>query len=333
MYFFTFKTTALEQQFYHIDDDLLVKYLLGEATASEQTAVEAWQQADAANLQHYLQLQEVWEANKTLESTTAVDENAAWQRFQQRVKAAQPGSGKRFGWWRVAAAAVLLAGLITAGWLVQNREKPVREYTLQTNSRVSADSLPDGSVITLNRNTRISRKEKFNGPERRVRLETGEAFFKVAPDKEHPFVIDMQEVQVTVVGTSFNIRREKNTTIVVVETGVVKVTSGGQTAELRAGEQLTVQNGQPPAAKKPVQDKLYNYYRTREFVCDNTPLWRLVEVLNEAYDAQITIGRKALNDLRLDATFTNESLAQVLEVIRLTFDVQVIQKDGQIILQ
>jgi ferric-dicitrate binding protein FerR (iron transport regulator) len=88
------------------------------------------------------------------------------------------------------------------------------------------------------------------------------------------------------------------------------------------------------ATKEAVTDKLYNYYRSKEFVCDDTPLWKLVQVVNEAYDAKIIIGRKELNDMRLTTTFNNESLEKVLEIIHLTFDITVTKKeDGQIILQ
>jgi ferric-dicitrate binding protein FerR (iron transport regulator) len=57
-----------------------------------------------------------------------------------------------------------------------------------------------------------------------------------------------------------------------------------------------------------------------------------VEVLNEAYNARITIGRKELAGLRLDATFNNESLDKILEIIHLTFDIRVTRQDDQIIL-
>ena len=86
--------------------------------------------------------------------------------------------------------------------------------------------------------------------------------------------------------------------------------------------------------KEAVSDKLYNYYRSKEFVCDETPLWKLVQVLNEAYDSKIIIGRKELNEKRITTTFYNESLEKILEIIHLTFDITVIKKeDGQIILQ
>ena len=161
----------------------------------------------------------------------------------------------------------------------------------------------------------------------------GEAFFNVKPDKKKPFIITVNDVQVEVVGTSFNIKNEYGSTEVIVETGIVRVTKNGKTIELVAGEKLLLAVDDSIATKETVSDKLYNYYRSKEFVCDNTPLWKLVEVLNEAYDANINIGRKELNDFRLNTTFNNESLDKVLEIIHLTFDITVVRKDGQIILQ
>ena len=80
-------------------------------------------------------------------------------------------------------------------------------------------------------------------------------------------------------------------------------------------------------------ERLYNYYRTREFVCDNTPLWKLVAVLNEAYGANIVIGRDALRNMPLTTTFNNESLERILDIIRTTFDITVVRQNNTIILQ
>ena len=65
--------------------------------------------------------------------------------------------------------------------------------------------------------------------------------------------------------------------------------------------------------KEQVTDKLYNYYRTKQFVCDDTPLWKLVEVVNEAYNSNILIGDPAIRNLTITTTFDNESLDQVLQ--------------------
>jgi ferric-dicitrate binding protein FerR (iron transport regulator) len=195
------------------------------------------------------------------------------------------------------------------------------------------DTLSDGSVITLNKRSTVTYPSKFKGNTRAIALK-GEAFFNVAPDKKKPFIISVNDVQVSVVGTSFNIKSENGNTEVVVETGIVQVTKSGKTVELNAGEKIIMPANDSSATKEKVSDKLYNYYRSKEFVCDETPLWKLVQVLNEAYDSKIIIGRKELNDKRITTIFYNESLEKILEIIHLTFDITVIKKeDGQIILQ
>lgn len=311
-----------------------MKYLLQEADEAERAAVLAWLQADEQNRVYYHQLQQVWETSKALAATTSVDENLAWQRFQQRVATARAPKASRRSFFglRAAAAVLLLVALSITIYLGVNKENPPAEKWVQTQQQVLSDSLPDGSVVTLNKKSAVAYPETFRGNTRNVTLK-GEAFFKVAPDPAKPFVIQVRDVLVTVVGTSFNIRSDSLQTVVVVETGVVQVTRAGQTTTLRAGEQLRVYAGNRSAVKEAVSDQLYAYYRTKTFVCDDTPLRTLVQVLNEAYDTHIVIGRQELNDLRLNATFNNESLEQVLTVIQLTFDVQVIKKDGEVILK
>lgn len=336
-YLFIFNTTTLEQRFYHIDDDLLVKHLLGEASPEEDKAVNEWMNENATHREYYNQFKKIWDQSKAIAAESTIDVNKAWERFQSRL-AAQYESPKilkrnRFSWMRIAASVVLVVGLgVITYFLVNNPVEP-KEMIAQSGQNILVDTLPDGSVITLNKKSTVTYPSKFKGNKRTIALK-GEAFFDVAPDKNKPFIISVNDVQVTVVGTSFNIKSENGNTEVVVETGIVQVGKSGKTVELTAGEKIVISTNDSNATKEAVSDKLYNYYRTKEFVCDDTPLWKLVQVLNEAYDANIVIGRKELNDKKLTTTFVNESLDQVLEVIHLTFDITVIKKeDGQIILQ
>jgi len=313
-----------------------VKHLLGEASPGEEDAVNEWMNENAANKEYYDQLKKVWDNSKKLAADSTLDVDKAWERFQKRVadqnETPKALSRSRFSWMRIAASIILIVGLgIAAYFMINNKE--AKEMVAQTGQNVLVDTLPDGSVITLNKRSTVTYLSKFKGNTRAIALK-GEAFFNVAPDKKKPFIISVNDVQVTVVGTSFNIKTENGNTEVVVETGIVQVTRSGKTVELIAGEKIVMSANDSNAAKEKVSDKLYNYYRSKEFVCDDTPLWKLVQVVNEAYNVKIIIGRKELNDKTLTTTFYNESLEQVLEVIRLTFDITVIKKeDGQIILQ
>lgn len=323
----------MSPNFYHITDDLLVKYLLGEASAPERAQVEEWLAEDEENRAYYSQLQRVWEMSQTLAYKGDADTEAAWQRFRTRIY----GGGqeavirpvRRFAWWRVAALFVLIIGAAILTYTLVNREAPVEQLSLRSTDRPLSDTLSDGSVVMLNKNSVITYPSRFREDTRTIALQ-GEAFFEVTPSKEQPFVVTVNDVTIKVVGTSFNVRSEGGETEVIVETGVVQVTRAGKTVELRPKEKVTIEPRDTTLVKEAETEELYNYYRTREFVCDGTPLWKLVDVLGEAYDARIVIDRPSLRGLPLTATFNNESLDQVLEVISLTFGITVTREGDTI---
>ena len=115
----------------------------------------------------------------------------------------------------------------------------------------------------------------------------------MSTDKRRPFIITVNDVTVKVVGTSFNIKSFEGKTEVIVETGIVEVEKKNLKVMLQSNEKVTVPNSDSTFTKENSTDKLYTYFRSKEFVCDATPLWKVVEVLNEAYDAQIIIEKKA----------------------------------------
>ena len=311
-----------------------MKYLLGEASDPEKQTVLDWIATDAANKRYFDQFKLIWDTSKELVLDSPVDENKAWQRFQQRVQPKTATPVKRIGFTplRIAAAIALLIGMTIGGYLVYNSLNPPKELYIYAEHQVVKDTLPDGSVVTLNKRSLLSFPQKFKGNKREVVLK-GEAFFNVQPDKQKPFIIYAGDADITVVGTSFNVKSIDGNTEVVVETGIVRVTKNGQTIELKAGERTTLTKETKTPVKEAVTDKLYNYYRTREFVCDDTPLWKLVDVINEAYDVNIIFGREELRNIPITSPFYNQSLDQVLEVISLTLNIKVIKKDNQIILE
>lgn len=310
-----------------------MKYLLGEASPEEQQSVTDWIAAEEPNRRYFEQFKLIWDTSRQLAVKSTVDENKAWQRFQNRIKGnelvAVPVKKRNFLWMKVAAFIILVAGVSLIGYMAL---KP-KEQTILAEQATVTNSLPDGSTVTLNKHSSVYYKEKPLGKSRTVQLK-GEAFFNVTPDKDKPFIIQANELEVIVVGTSFNVKAQADgVTEVVVETGIVKVATKDKTIELRAGERVRIGGKDSAFAKEEVTDKLYNYYRSKEFVCDNTPLWKFVEVLNEAYDVNIVFGNDRLRNYRLDAPFYNKSLEQVLDVLQEAFpDITITKKDDQIIL-
>ncbi len=316
-----------------MNDELLVKYLLDEATEGEQQQVVSWLSQSTDNRKYYNDFELIWHQSRIRAQSSTVDENAAWERFQQKIRQkSEPAPViRRFHFSAVAAAILVAITVFTVVYLaVFKTPDPVM---LAANDVVVKDTLPDNSVVTLNKNSTLSYEEDRGTQRvRKVKLD-GEAFFNVAPDKSKPFIVEVDSVIVRVVGTSFNVRKTAAYTEVIVESGVVQVTAHQQNITLIKGESIRIGDSGIVQPKNDVKDALHQYYRTREFVCDNTPLWKLVEVLNEAYGSHITIANDALRQYPLTTTFHNEPLDNILLIIHETFDIEIERKGDQILLR
>ncbi|MDB5150238.1 MAG: hypothetical protein JWQ57_4258 [Mucilaginibacter sp.] len=313
-----------------IDDDLLVKYLVGEATPAEVEAIQNWIAASPANRQEYDNFKLIWDESQHIASTKNVDEDAAYLRLQKRLNntasaAPQPARVRKMktSWWIGIAASLLL--VCTVAWLTISHyydNKAIAFVKIDSEAQTRAQTLPDGSVVTLNSHSTLIYPERFTGKIRPVTM-LGEAFFKVTPDKTKPFIIKVNGVTVRVVGTSFNIKSRDGKTQVIVETGIVNVSQKAKNVNLNPGERVLVTGQDGLLDKESNKGRLYNYYVTHELICDETPLYELVTSLNEIYGAHIVIGNKAIANLPITTVFKDQSLEQVLLVISETFKIKV----------
>ncbi|MCX2449898.1 FecR domain-containing protein [Pedobacter sp. PLR] len=324
-------------------DELLIKFLLKETSEEETTAIEKWLAADPANVSAFLELEKIWESSQLLAPKSPVNEELAWLSFKEKLnkkekvgllqhKSAVPDQNvvslqRKYTWINVAAVFILALG----AWVFYKVLTPAQYMDLAANQEVITQKLPDGSELTLNKKSALSYASDFK-TDRSVRLDSGEVFFNVAPDKSHPFIIEVDQVSVKVVGTSFNVKHKNQQTEVIVETGIVKVSLKGETINLVAGERVLINSSSEKLLKERNQDQLYNYYRTRTFVLKNTPLWKFSEVLNQAYDVKITVD-PAIKNLTLSTTLKlNETLDYNLGIICQTLNLTYSSKGKEILL-
>ncbi|QEM13098.1 FecR domain-containing protein [Mucilaginibacter rubeus] len=314
-----------------IDDDLLVKYLVGEATPAEAEAIQNWIVASPANRQEFDNFKLIWDESQHIASTKALDEDAAYLRLQKRLNNTTPNVEARSAqvrkmkpsWWLGIAASLLL--ICTVAWLTISHyydNRAIAFVKIDSEAKTRMQTLPDGSVVTLNSHSTLIYPEKFTGTIRPVTM-LGEAFFKVTPDKTKPFIIKVNGVTVRVVGTSFNVKSRDDKTQVIVETGIVNVSEKSKNVNLNPGEKVLVTKKDGLQAKEIIKGRLYNYYATHELVCDETPLHELVGSLNEIYGSHIVIGNKAINNLPITTVFKDQSLDETLLVISETFKIKV----------
>lgn len=318
-------------------DALLVKYITGQASAEEQAQVHQWLNAGAGNQTYFNQFVSIWQESKKAGVLIDVDTDAAWLNFRSQyiqapVKKIPSGYKTRF--LQVAAAVILaVAGSWLAYTFVFKEAQPlVALQTTVTGTEVKIDTLPDHSVVTLNKSSALSYATQMKGSERKVALK-GEAFFDIKPDAARPFLIEAYDIQIKVLGTSFNVKTSEAATEIIVRSGRVEVNRGGDKVILTAGQKLDLVKGMPAAEATKEPGELYSYYVSKTFVCDNTPLWKLVEKLNEVYGVHIVIERKELAALPLNVSFNDESLDTILDIISQTLMLKVDKKGSDIFLR
>ena len=139
------------------------------------------------------------------------------------------------------AAAIAFLVLFFATTHLNTREGKVQQfYTYITDKNKSHFTLDDGTKIILNRNSRFTYSDAYGTDQRKVNLE-GEAYFEVAKNPERPFIVDMGNASIRVLGTTFSVKADKGKdqiTAVLLE-GSIRFESPTQQVLLAPDQQLT----------------------------------------------------------------------------------------------
>lgn len=271
----------------------------------------------------------------------------AWQKVDARIHASAPRktlvrkllSNPIF---RLAAAIIVGVALLISGYELFFNPAASGQMLEVTaiNQSVNTVTLPDGSVVSLNSNTRLRYPKKFGKNIREVSVE-GEAFFEVKPNKIKPFVIHAGNAQIKVLGTSFNVNAypELKKVEVIVETGRVlvvnKTTEASQNKELILipGDKGTLDFSSNALLKTTNNDLNFLAWKTHNLIFKATSFGEVIGDLEKVYKVNIRLADPKLNDLLLTAHFNDYSLDFILKVIETTFNVEAEKVNGQYILK
>ena len=331
--------------------ELVARYLASEASPAEQEAIQKWADQSEQNSNELKQAKMLFQKTGEYYRVKHYNTDDAWQKTQQRISqptlSVAPRKNIRITFistFYKYAAIVIVAMLVgAAGYWFGFRDHHSGIY----NEISSADKqvvneyiLPDGTVVALNSNSTLTFPKKFKNTIREVTI-TGEAFFDVYSDPEKPFIIHAGNAQVKVLGTSFNVCAYPNdeTIEVVVETGIVEVSC--QNSEipeeplallLNAGEKGTLLHSLNKLEKTINTNANYLAWKTHNLVFDQTPLGEVVQYLKKTYHTQIQLNGDNVERLLLTAQFENKSVEFILNVVQLTFGLQLENENGNYIL-
>jgi transmembrane sensor len=197
-------------------------------------------------------------------------------------------------------------------------------------------SLPDGTTGWLNSNSSIKYKGNFIA-DRKITLK-GEAFFDVFKDKKRPFNVNTNEVLVTVLGTRFNIASYDNekTVEVVLEEGklVFNDKEMKESYTMKPNDLVIYNKTLKNYSTEVVQPRKYLSWTEGKLVFRNDPLDIIARRMERWYNIDVEIDENLSDDLRLRATFIDESLEEVLDLLKRSLPIDykiengILQTDG-----
>ncbi|MEQ9467530.1 MAG: DUF4974 domain-containing protein [Ekhidna sp.] len=249
-----------------------------------------------------------------------VDENVAWDKLNQKIHT----SSQSFSWMKIAAAVAILAVLSVSVYLYNPTPSLIQVASLDEKVSVT---FPDGSVGVLNANSSFSYPEKF-GEERNVSF-TGEAYFDIQKSTK-PFIIDVNGVDVKVLGTAFNLITTENEVTLYVDRGLVAFEKEGTQTQVPAGKEAVFNRATASVEVKEAPSENIMSWRNGIFNFNNTPLNEALTELSEYYDVEFQLSNADLQQCRVSATFNKQPLSEVLSTLSSILKVKTSLKDNTV---
>jgi transmembrane sensor len=218
--------------------DWLARRDAGSWANTDQVAFDEWLSVSPIHKVEFLRMEYAWEESLRLKALGAGVQSNEAPRPGHWVLSGLFGGGlagrssripaapamRRLRLPMALAAGVLIAAA-AAAWISASYYGG--RYSTAVG-QLSHIAMADGSQVTLNTDSVV--RVAVNTRERRVELQRGEAFFKVAKDPSRPFIVTVGEQRVIAVGTQFSVRREGADAQVVVTEGTVRIETDEPTA-------------------------------------------------------------------------------------------------------
>lgn len=197
--------------------------------------------------------------------------------------------------------------------------------------------LSDGTNVHLNAGTSLKYPIKFiQGQNRQVYLK-GEAYFDVAKDAKHPFIVNSDALNVQVLGTKFNVSsypEDKETDVVLVEGSVNLYTEKDTNSNvlLKPGFMGTFNKDKTTISATPVITSIYTSWIHGEMVFRNMTFDNILKKMERRYNIDILNNNVDLANEKFNASFKEEPIEKILEYFKLTYDIDYTINDNKIII-
>ena len=299
-----------------MNQEILNRYIAGEATPQEKEDVARWLDADKENMKEFLARRKLYDISIWQQESTPV------------AKGNSPLANKRWTLRTIAIefskiAAVFLIAFTVLYSLMMNKGTidPTKMQTIFVPPGQRAElTLTDGTKVWLNAKTTFTFPDKFTACSRDVTLD-GEGYFEVTKDMEKPFTVKTDKYNIKVLGTEFNVTAYS--TSPVFETsllkGAVEVSSPATDTKisLEPNTRTYIENG--ILKKGVIEHQTYFLWKEGLICFYDEPVGKMIDKLELYYDVKIDVQNKKLLKNRYSGKFrTKDGVEHVVRVLQLS---------------
>lgn len=315
-----------------INTEHIIAYLEGRLSKEEKKAFENLLQSSSDFRKEVDDLRFIWETTAELKLHKQINTQQNWKKISKLI--AIDKYKKKILYFIRTSAAVLLIPVLIATYSLFNTLKewnniPVEQVEQTTAyGLVSQITLPDGSEVWLNSGSSISYPKRFSNKRRNVQL-TGEAYFKVASDKSNRFnVLTTNGLQVSAYGTEFNVKayEDEDKIEATLAKGHIEVSEIGQPTSrtLRPGEQVVYYKNTSRMDVDKVNLSVETSWKDGKMVFRRANMNEIVQRLARHFNVDIKLEGEELYDYKYSATFTTETLNEILLLLEKTAPIRCI---------
>ncbi|MCK9640365.1 MAG: FecR domain-containing protein [Prolixibacteraceae bacterium] len=320
-----------------INDSLLYKFLLKETSDAENREILGWVSASEENRAEFRRIHKLFFLSNNQQFQAKLDIDQAWEMVNSKLPHTTRNSKVvSMNFFLKAAASVLV--LLTVGigslwsWdrFFANRQSAMVTFETPKGEK-SRIILADGSLVWLNSETIL----KYDALHPRNVSVTGEAYFDVKKDKEHPFEVSTASgMKVKVTGTRFNLKTylDEPGVETTLEEGEVTVENADDSnfAVLKPGQQALYDIQKDQLTVRNVSPEIYSIWKNNELHIINVPFTDLIPRIERWYGVSIHLDSLINRNDRFTMTIKTESLRELLNMMQLTSKFKYEVNGGQI---
>ena len=322
-------------------EELITKYLRGEATKKESEELAEWMSQDEDHKKIFIQYKTIW--NESQATKIYFDRDTEWEKISRKINKIRPLDSGQF-WKRFSRiAAILVVGLIIGVAIKSNFFKSANSSWVKINvpnGQMTRLTLSDGSKVWLNSESTFKYSTNFSDENRNVYL-SGEAYLEIASDKSSSFTVKTSYMDVEVLGTKFNVRayKEDNAFRTSLIEGKVALNtndkknnntrlSPGDMARYNKKRKTLKVNEIPGNAEESISWVNGRYY------FHNEELAEILKIASRWYDTEFIVKGKKLKNTRFTGVIKKDyPPEQLLKLIKKTEEISIKRDSNLIILE